>query len=88
MPLLAPVTLFVVVITTISAYNVFTQVYVLASDVQGAPGKLVRVLVYDIFENGFRFFKMGYAASEAMYLFIIIMVLTFIQFRFLRGSAE
>jgi multiple sugar transport system permease protein len=86
MPLLAPVTLFVVVITTISAYNVFTQVYVLASDVQGAPGKLVRVLVYDIFENGFRFFKMGYAASEAVYLFLIIIALTFIQFRFLRGS--
>ena len=88
LPLLAPVTLFVVVITTISAYNVFTQVYVLASDVQGAPGKLVRVLVYDIFENGFRFFKMGYAASEAMYLFMIILVLTFIQFRFLRGSNQ
>ena len=88
LPLLAPVTLFVVVITTISAYNVFTQVYVLASDVQGAPGRLVRVLVYDIFENGFRFFKMGYAASEAMYLFAIILVLTIIQFRFLRGSSQ
>ncbi len=86
LPLLAPVTLFVVVITTISAYNVFTQVYVLASDVQGAPGRLVRVLVYDIFENGFRFFNMGYAAAEAMYLFIIILALTIIQFRFLRGS--
>ncbi|HET7167802.1 MAG TPA: sugar ABC transporter permease [Candidatus Limnocylindrales bacterium] len=85
MPLLAPVTLFVVVITTISAYNVFTQVYVLASDVQGAPGRLVRVLVYDIFENGFRFFKMGYASAEAVYLFLIILVLTFLQFRFLRG---
>jgi len=88
MPLLAPVTLFVVVITTISAYNVFTQVYVLASDVQGAPGRLVRVLVYDIFENGFRFFNMGYAAAEAVYLFAIILVLTFIQFRFLRGTAQ
>ena len=86
MPLLAPVTLFVVVITTISAFNVFTQVYVLASDVQGAPGRLVRVLVYDIFENGFRFFKMGYAAAEAMYLFAIILVLAFLQFRFLRGG--
>jgi len=85
MPLLAPVTLFVIVITTISAYNVFTQVYVLASDVQGAPGKLVRVLVYDIFENGFRFFNMGYAAAEAMYLFLIVIVLTIIQFRFLPG---
>jgi multiple sugar transport system permease protein len=85
-PLLAPVTLFVIVITTISAYNVFTQVYVLASDVQGQPGRLVRVLVYDIFENGFRFFKMGYASAEAVYLFLVILALTFIQFRFLRGA--
>jgi multiple sugar transport system permease protein len=86
MPLLAPVTLFVVVITTITAFNVFTQVYVLASDVQGAPGKLVRVLVYDIFENGFRFFNMGYAAAEAVYLLVIILALSFFQFRFLRGA--
>jgi multiple sugar transport system permease protein len=87
-PLLAPVTLFVIVITTISAYNVFTQVYVLASDVQGQPGRLVRVLVYDIFENGFRFFKMGYASAEAVYLFLVILALTFIQFRFLRGAGR
>jgi multiple sugar transport system permease protein len=88
MPLLAPVTLFVIVITTISSYNVFTQVYVLASDVQGAPGRLVRVLVYDIFENGFRFFNMGYAAAEAVYLFLIVIVLTILQFRFLRGTSQ
>jgi multiple sugar transport system permease protein len=86
LPLLAPVTLFVVVITTITAFNVFTQVYVLASDVQGAPGKLVRVVVYDIFENGFRFFNMGYAAAEAVYLLIVILALSIIQFKFLRGS--
>jgi multiple sugar transport system permease protein len=86
MPLLAPVTLFVIVITTIASYNVFTQVYVLASDVQGAPGRLVPVIVYDLFQNGFRFFKMGYASAEAVYLFLIILVLTLIQFRFLRGS--
>ena len=87
-PLLRPVTLFVIVITTISAYNVFTQVYVLASDVQGQPGRLVRVLVYDIFENGFRFFKMGYASAEAVYLFLVILALTVIQFRFLRGDRQ
>ena len=86
MPLLAPVTLFVIVITTIASYNVFTQVYVLAADVQGSPGRLVRVIVYDLFENGFRFFNMGYAAAEAVYLFLIITVLTVFQFRFLRGS--
>jgi len=71
-PLLAPVTLFVIVITTIASYNVFTQVYVLASEVQGQPGRLVRVVVYDIVENGFRFFKMGYASAEAVYLFLVI----------------
>jgi multiple sugar transport system permease protein len=86
MPLLAPVTLFVVVVTTITSFNVFTQVYVLASDVQGAPGTLVRVLVYDIVENGFRFFNMGYASAEAVYLLAVILFLSFIQFRFLRGA--
>jgi multiple sugar transport system permease protein len=86
LPLLAPVTLFVIVVTTITAFNVFTQVYVLASDVQGSPGKLVRVMVYDIFENGFRFFNMGYAAAEAVYLLLIILFLSWFQFRFLRGA--
>jgi multiple sugar transport system permease protein len=86
MPLLAPVTLFVIVVTTITSFNVFTQVYVLASDVQGSPGKLVRVMVYDIFENGFRFFNMGYAAAEAVYLLLIILFLSWFQFRFLRGA--
>lgn len=45
----------------IQSYNVYTQtkVYVLASDAQGAPAHVVRVLVYDMFENGFRFFPDG-----------------------------
>jgi len=84
LPLLMPVLLFVMVITTINSYNVFTQVYVLASDVQGAPGFLVRVLVYDMFEKGFRFSKMGLACSEAIVLFVIVLVLSFIQFRWLK----
>ena len=88
LPLIMPILLFVTVITTINAYNVFTQVYVLASDVQGAPGYLVRVLVYDIFQNAFRYFNMGYGAAEAVYLLGIVVVLTFIQFRFLSRSTD
>jgi multiple sugar transport system permease protein len=88
LPLIMPILLFVTVITTINAYNVFTQVYVLASDVQGAPGYLVRVLVYDIFQNAFRYFNMGYAAAEAVYLLGIVVILTFIQFRFLSRSTD
>ena len=80
-PLMVPILLFVTVITTIQAYNVFTQVFVLASDVQGAPGYLVPVLVYDIFQNGFRYFNFGYAAAEAVYLFLVVIVLMLLQFR-------
>lgn len=85
LPLLKPILLFVSVITVISSYNVYTQVYVLASDAQGSPGYVVRVLVYDMIENGFRYFRMGYASAEAVYLLIIVLILTIIQFAFLRN---
>lgn len=85
LPLLKPILLFVSVITLINSYNVYTVVYVLASDAQGAPGFVVRVLVFDIIENGFRFFRMGYASAQAVYLLIIVLFLTLIQFLLLRS---
>jgi multiple sugar transport system permease protein len=87
MPLLKPIILFIVVVTTINAYNVFTQVYVMTTGLQGAPGNTVRVLVYDIWENAFRYFRMGYASAEAVILFIIVLILTLIQFRLIRSEA-
>lgn len=80
LPLLKPIILLVVVITTINSYNVFTQVYIMTSGAQGAPGGAVRTLVFDIYENAFRYFKTGYAAAEAVMLLAIILVLTFVQF--------
>lgn len=79
LPILKPITVFVSIITLIHGYNVFSQIYILASDVQGSPGYVVRVLVYDMIENGFRFFKMGYASAEAVILFLIVFSLTIIQ---------
>jgi ABC-type sugar transport systems, permease components len=79
-PLLRPIILFVVVITTINSYNVFTQVYIMTSGAQGAPGGAVRTLVFDIYENAFRYYKTGYAAAEAVMLFLIILALTILQF--------
>jgi multiple sugar transport system permease protein len=79
MPLLKPITLFISIVTLIQGYNVFSQIYILSSDIQGSPGHLVRVLVYDMIENGFRFYKMGYASAEAVVLFLIVLVLTMIQ---------
>ncbi|CAH0120174.1 MULTISPECIES: carbohydrate ABC transporter permease [unclassified Paenibacillus] len=78
-PLLKPITVFVSVITLIHGYNVFSQIYILASDIQGSPGYVVRVLVYDMIENAFRFFNMGYASASAVVLFLIVLILTGIQ---------
>ena len=84
LPLLTPITIYVSVTTLIKGYNVYSLVSILASDVQGAPGYLVRVLVYDMIENAFRFFKMGYASAEAVVLFLVVLVLTLVQMGLVR----
>ena len=83
-PLLKPITLYVSVVTLVSGFNVYAQAFVLASDAQGAPGRQVRVLVMDMLENSFRNYRVGYAASEAVVLLVIVLVLTVIQFTLLR----
>ena len=83
-PLLKPITLYVSVVTLVAGFNVYAQAFVLASDSQGAPGRLVRVLVLDMMENSFRNYRFGYAASEAVVLLAIVLVLTLIQFGVLR----
>jgi len=88
LPLLRPILLFVIVISTINAYNVFTQVYVMTTGSQAAPGAPLRVLVFDIYQNGFQFFKMGYASAEAVVLTLIILALTLVQLRVLRTEGD
>jgi len=83
-PLLKPITLYVSVVTLVSGFNVYAQAYVLASDSQGAPGRQVRVLVMDILDNAFRNYKVGYAASEAVVMLAIVLLLTLVQFSLLR----
>ncbi|UXT51447.1 sugar ABC transporter permease [Agrobacterium tumefaciens] len=86
-PQLRPVTLYVSVVTMIAAFNIYGQAFVLASDSQGAPGKLVRVLVLDMLENSFRNYRVGYAAAEAVVLLAIVLFLTAGQFVFFRDKA-
>ena len=88
LPLLKPILVFVIVISTINAYNVFTQVYVMTTGSQAAPGAPLRVLVFDIYQNGFQFFKMGYASAEAVVLTLIVLVLTLVQLRVIRVDGE
>ncbi|WP_342358606.1 sugar ABC transporter permease [Terrarubrum flagellatum] len=83
-PLLKPITLYVSVVTLVAGFNVYAQAFVLASDSQGAPGRLVRVLVLDMMENSFRNYRFGYAAAEAVVLLLVVLSLTAIQFGLLR----
>ena len=84
LPLLRPILLYVLVTATINAFNVFTQVYVMTLGSQAAPGQAVRVLVFDIYQNAFQYFHMGYASAEAVTLTLIVLGFTLIQFRFMR----
>jgi len=85
---LKPITLYVSVVTLISGFNVYAQAFILASDTQGAPGRLVRVLVLDMLENSFQNFRVGYAAAEAVILLVIVLLLTGVQFGLLRQRGQ
>jgi multiple sugar transport system permease protein len=86
LPLLKAILLYVLVTATINSYNVFTQVYVMTLGSQAAPGHAVRVLVFDIYQNAFQYFHMGYASAEAVILTLIVLGFTLIQFGLVRGE--
>lgn len=81
LPLLRPVFIYVVVISIIEAFKVFTPMYLLT---HGGPGSATRVLSMFIFQNGFEFLKMGYASAASVVFLLILLVLSLIQFRILR----
>lgn len=81
LPLLRPVFLYVMVISIIEAFKVFTPMYLLTN---GGPGSATRVLSMFIFQNGFQFLKMGYASAASVIFLLILLLLALIQFRLLR----
>ncbi len=78
LPLLSPTIFFVLVITTISSFQVFDLIYLMT---QGGPLDSTNVLVFWIYKNAFEFFNIGEASAGAYILFVIIFVLTAIQWK-------
>ncbi len=76
LPLLKPITTFVTVMSVIGSFQVFTQVWIMT---QGGPVQSTTTVVYNIYENGFRYFQMGYASAMAVVLFVIILFFTVVQ---------
>jgi multiple sugar transport system permease protein len=77
LPLLTPFIFFGLVLTLITSFQVFTQPYVLTG---GGPGVSTTTLVLYLYNNGFQYFRMGYASALAWILFLIIMAITIVQF--------
>ncbi|MCY3831396.1 MAG: sugar ABC transporter permease [Chloroflexi bacterium] len=78
LPMLSPALFFVVVTSLIGAFQSFDQFYVLT---QGGPAHATTPLTLYIFQNAFSFFKMGYGAALAAVLFVIILIITIIQWQ-------
>ncbi|MCX5736414.1 MAG: ABC transporter permease subunit [candidate division NC10 bacterium] len=78
LPMLKPVTFFVVVMSIAKSFQVFGQVYVMT---QGGPSNSTLTIVNYLYVVGFTWFEMGYAAAIAYALFALLLVITVIQFR-------
>ena len=81
LPLLSPTLFFVAVTSLISAFQVFDVVYAMTA---GRASDTLRTVVYLIYEEGFRYFRMGQATATAWVLFAIILAVTAVQLRLQR----
>ena len=77
-PLISPTILLTFIITIVGSLQVFAQVAVLT---QGGPGSSTTVLVYYLFQQAFLFGRFGYGSVLAIVLFIIVLVLTIVQWQ-------
>ena len=78
LPLLSPASLFLLVWLTINALQLFDEVYL---STMGGPLNSTTVLVYYLYEQAFSNFNFGYASAIAYFLFVVILVITAVQFR-------
>jgi len=77
LPLLSPSTFFVIVLSLINGFQVFDQVYVMTG---GGPNNSTQVVVQQVYDLTFRYGQAGTASALSWLLFVVILVVTLIQF--------
>jgi multiple sugar transport system permease protein len=82
-PMLAPTTLFLMVMGIIGSFQVFTQIFIMTN---GGPVDRTTTMVFYIYEAAFKFYEMGYASTLAYALFAMLFVFTLIQLRMYRRA--
>ena len=78
LPLVSPTTFFVAITSVINSFQVFPQVQIMT---YGGPAGATQVIMERIYKYAFQFFKMGYASALSWVLFVIILIITVIQWR-------
>lgn len=78
LPMLTPATFFVSIMLTIASFKVFDLILVMTG---GGPGRATNVLVTYTYNTAFREFRFGYSSAIAMVLFVIVLIITVVQFR-------
>lgn len=85
LPLLAPTTLFVLITSSISAFQVFTPVYMMT---KGGPVDSTDVIGYHIYIEAWQNFQVGTASAQSFVLLAVLAGLSFIQFRLMKSQLE
>ncbi len=83
LPLLSPTTYYVLIMSSIAAFETFAQVWIMTGPPPGGPLSTTKVVMYYFYENSFELWRLGYGASVAFIAFLIILLLTILQRVFL-----
>ena len=78
-PLISPVILFNIIMSIIASLQIFTQPYIMSET--GSPARSIYFYSMYLFDNAFKFHKMGYASAMAWIMFIIIFCLTLLAIK-------
>lgn len=78
-PMLSPTLFFVITVTIINAFQTFGQIDILT---QGGPQNETNLIVYSIYREAFMNYQFGSASAQAVVLFLLILLMTAIQFKF------
>jgi multiple sugar transport system permease protein len=90
-PLLKPTIVFVSIMSVIVSFQVFEQIYIMTQSGGGALGGVLDCALTGVpylFDKGFNKFQMGYASALAYVIFSIILLLTFVNIKFVKAKVE
>lgn len=82
LPMISPIIFFDVITSTIGSFQIFQEAYIMSADSAGSPENSLLFFNLHMWIQAFNVFDMGYAMAMSWILFIIVLVLTLINFKF------